>query len=78
MLHSPQIQAYWVRMAATKSSRGKKSAFSVTKAVKANARARVGQPPASFALPDDTKAARRISKHKITLQALLEKTSKEE
>ena len=57
-----------------KKSRAKKDVFSVTKAVKANARARVGQPKAEFVLPDVTKkVARREAKHKPTLQDLLTK-----
>ena len=48
--------------------------FSVTKAVKSNARDRIGTPPPSHALPDEkTKAARRAAKHKITLRKLLER-----
>ena len=48
--------------------------FSVTKAVKRNARDRVGTPPAGQVLPDDkTKAARRAAKHRVTLSRLLER-----
>ena len=51
----------------------KKAAFSVTKAVKANARDRVGTPKAEAVLPDNkTKADRRASKHKVTLPRLLD------
>ncbi len=47
--------------------------FSVTKAVKRNARERVGMPPAGQALPDEkTKLAHRASKHKVTLGRLLQ------
>ncbi len=61
-------------MAAKKKSRAKKDVFSVTKAVKANARARVGQPKAEIVLPDvKKKAARRSAKYKATLQDLLTK-----
>jgi hypothetical protein len=61
-------------MAIKKKSRRKKDVFSVTKAVKANARTRVGQPKAEFVLPDEKKkAARRLAKHKSTLQDLLTK-----
>jgi hypothetical protein len=60
-------------MAGTKRSRAKKQTFSVTKAVKANARTQVGQPPAAFVLPDETKTTRTQRKHKVSLQALIEK-----
>jgi protein-arginine kinase activator protein McsA len=60
-------------MAGTKRSRAKKQVFSVTKAVKANARTRVGQPPPAFVLPDDTKTARSARKYKKSLQDLIEK-----
>lgn len=57
-----------------KKSRRKKDVFSVTKAVKANARARVGQPKAEIILPDvKKKASRRAAKYKATLQDLLTK-----
>ena len=52
----------------------KKAVFSVTKAVKANARDRVGTPPPEVVLPDDkAKSERRASKHKVTLQKLLQR-----
>ena len=55
-------------------SKAKKEVFSVTKAVKANARERVGAPPPEVVIPDDrTRAARRTSKHKVTLQKLLQR-----
>jgi hypothetical protein len=55
-------------------SKAKKEVFSVTKAVKANARERVGTPPPEVVLPDDkTRATRRTSKHKVTLQKLLQR-----
>lgn len=54
--------------------RGKKDVFSVTKAVKANARERVGTPRPGHPLPDEkTKAERRARKHKPTLTAFLER-----
>ena len=57
-----------------KKSRAKKDVFSVIKAVKANERARVGQPKAEMVLPDvKKKAARRAAKYKATLQDLLTK-----
>ena len=50
----------------------KKGTFSVTKAVKANARERVGTPSPEVVLPDSkAKSERRASKHKVTLQKLL-------
>jgi hypothetical protein len=50
----------------------KKKVFSKVKAVKANARARVGMPPPEQTLPDTKKkAARRKTKHKTTLGKLL-------
>ena len=52
----------------------KKDVFSVTKAVKSNARDRVGTPPPGVILPDDkTRSERRTSKHKITLEKLLQR-----
>jgi hypothetical protein len=54
-------------------TKAKKEVFSVTKAVKANARERIGTPPPEVVIPDDkTRAARRTSKHKETLQKLLQ------
>lgn len=56
----------------------KKDTFSVTKAVKANARERVGQPKPETVLPDEKqKAARRTQKHKETLADLLVRSEKE-
>jgi len=50
----------------------KKKVFSVTKAVKANARDRVGTPPPEQILPDEKqKSEARTTKHKTTLAALL-------
>ena len=46
--------------------------FSVTKAVKANAREQVGQPKPSRVLPDKPKAEGRESKHKSKLEDLIE------
>jgi protein-arginine kinase activator protein McsA len=55
-------------------TKAKKQVFSVTKAVKANARERVGTPPPEVVIPDDkTRAARRTSKHKETLEKLLQR-----
>lgn len=46
--------------------------FSVVKAVKANARERVGQPKAERVIEDKPRAERRDAKHKATLGELLE------
>jgi hypothetical protein len=55
-------------------AKAKKEVFSVTKAVKSNARDRVGMPPPEAVIPDDkTRAARRTSKHKITLEKLIQR-----
>ena len=52
-----------------------KKVFAVVKAVKANARARVGTPPPSQTLPDTKKKAeRRKAKHKPTLQDLISRS----
>jgi hypothetical protein len=51
--------------------RSKKKVFDVTKAVKANARARVGQPKPERVLPDESKTEQRKRKHKTTLAKLL-------
>ncbi len=49
----------------------KKKVFSVTKAVKANARERVGQPKPSRVLPDPKQKATVHPKHKPTLGQIL-------
>jgi hypothetical protein len=49
----------------------KKKTFSVTKAVKANARERLGTPKKSFALPTPREKAAAKPKHKETLADLL-------
>lgn len=55
-------------------TKAKKAVFSVTKAVKANARERVGSPPPAVVLPDDkTRSERRTSKHKVTLQKWMQR-----
>ncbi len=48
-----------------------KRTFSIVKAVKANARARVGSPPPEKVLPDPKAKALRKPKHKQTLQDIL-------
>jgi hypothetical protein len=58
-------------------TKAKKQVFSVTKAVKANARERVGMPRPEAVIPDDrARAERRASKHKETLERLLERENK--
>ena len=53
--------------------KAKKRVFSIVKAVKTNARARVGTVPAERVLPDPReKAGRRKKKHKERLVDLLE------
>ena len=51
--------------------KAKKRVFSITKAVKANARARLGTPPASHPLPTVKEKAAAKPKHKETLADLL-------
>jgi hypothetical protein len=55
--------------------RPKKELFSVTKAVKANARERLGTPKSSFPLPTVKEKAATKPKHKQTLSDLLAKNS---
>jgi hypothetical protein len=50
----------------------KKKTFSITKAIKANARARLGTPPTSFPLPTTKEKAAAKPKHKETLSDLLD------
>lgn len=45
--------------------------FSVTKVVKANARERVGQPPAERVIADKPPTQKRKAKHKETLAEIL-------
>lgn len=49
----------------------KKKVFSITKAVKANARERLGSPPPERVLPDPKAKAAAKPKHKETLADLL-------
>lgn len=51
--------------------KAKKRVFSITKAVKANARARLGTPPPSHPLPTVKEKAAAQPKHKETLAQLL-------
>ena len=52
-------------------SKPKKAAFSVVKAVKANARERLGSPPPERVLPDPKQKQAAHPKHKETLADLL-------
>jgi hypothetical protein len=52
--------------------RAKKKVFSAVKAVKANARERVGQPKAQRVIQEKPRAGRREAKHKPTLGDLLD------
>ena len=52
--------------------RTKKKVFSAVKAVKANARERVGQPKAERVIDEKKRAARREEKHKPTLAERLD------
>jgi hypothetical protein len=58
-------------------SRRKKPSFSVVKAVKANARARLGSPPPERVLPDPKQKEAAHLKHKETLADLLSSTGDE-
>ena len=53
-------------------SKAKKRVFSVVKAVKQNARDRVGPVPAERVIPDPKQKAAAHPKHKITMAKLLE------
>jgi hypothetical protein len=53
-------------------SKPKKQKFSIIKAVKANARARVGTPPPERILPDPKQKLAAKPRHKVTLADLLE------
>jgi hypothetical protein len=52
-------------------AKAKRSTFSATKAVKANARERLGSPPAERVIPDPKQKAAAQPKHKQTLADLL-------
>ncbi|HEY0264442.1 MAG TPA: hypothetical protein VGC07_07950 [Granulicella sp.] len=58
-------------------SRPKKPTFSATKAVKANARERLGSPPPGHVLPDPKQKQAVKPKHKKTLADLLGDTGEE-
>jgi hypothetical protein len=57
--------------------RRRPAVFSATKAVKANARERLGSPPPERVLPDPKQKAAANPKHKETLANLLERTGEE-
>ena len=57
--------------------KSKKRVFSIVKAVKENARARVGSPPPEKVLPDPKQKAAAKPRHKETLQDLLEKSDEQ-
>jgi len=56
----------------------KKRTFSIVKAVKSNARDRVGSPPPERVLPDPKQKSAAKPKHKQTLSDLLEKREEDE
>ena len=58
-------------------AKAKKSVFSATKAVKANARERLGTPKPSVPLPTPKEKAAAKPKHKQTLSDLLQKSGEE-
>lgn len=58
--------------------KAKKQVFSVVKAVKSNARDRVGTPPPERVLPDPKQKLAAKPKHKETLAELLEKRDGDE
>jgi hypothetical protein len=58
-------------------SKSKKPEFSIVKAVKANARARVGTPPPERVLPDPKQKLADKPKHKPTLADLLDFTGED-
>lgn len=53
-------------------SKNKADKFSVTKAVKSNARDRVGQPPPAKVIIDKPRQEKRLAKHKPRLNDLLQ------
>jgi hypothetical protein len=58
-------------------SKAKKQVFSRVKAVKSNARDRVGTPPPERVLPDPKQKRAVKPKHKETLADLMDKTGEE-
>ena len=71
VLHTERAGKRDGAMAGKVSRKAKKRVFSIVKAVKANARARVGMPPAEKVLPDPKARALRKPRHKETLEDLL-------
>lgn len=61
----------WTRAPEDSLKKRGKAAFSIVKAVKANARRRVGSPAPERVLPDPKQKAARQPKHKQTMEALL-------
>jgi hypothetical protein len=59
-------------------SKPKKQVFSKVKAVKANARARVGTPAAERVLPDPKQKLAAKPKHKLTLADLLDPSGEDQ
>ena len=59
-------------------SKPKKQVFSKTKAVKANARARVGTPPPERVLPDPKQKLAAKPKHKPTLAELISSSGEDQ
>ena len=57
--------------------KGEEANLSIVKAVKENARARVGTPPPEKVLPDPKQKAAAKPKHKETLEELLEKSGED-
>jgi hypothetical protein len=58
-------------------AKSKKQTFSAIKAVKLNARERLGSPPPERVLPDPKQKAAAKPKHKETLTDLLERSGEE-
>lgn len=58
--------------------KAKKRVFSIVKAVKRNARARIGTVPAGKVLPDPKQKAAAKPRHRQTLAGLLEQAEKPE
>jgi hypothetical protein len=54
--------------------KGKKNAFSVVKAIKRNARERLGTPPPERVLPDPKQKLAAAPRHKETMADLLSRT----
>jgi hypothetical protein len=59
-------------------SKSKKQTFSKVKAVKANARTRVGTPPPERVVPDPKQKRTANEKHKSTMADLIHKTGEDE